>query len=105
MPNKRLSENKLVASSASAAPLRRKSASPKRAARPEAAEVSITPVSEPETLPVARVAAVAMPAESFQEAVARLSYSYWEARGCQGGSPEADWLRAEQELRATYAVK
>ena len=30
--------------------------------------------------------------------VARLAYSYWEARGCQGGSPEDDWLRAEQEL-------
>jgi hypothetical protein len=31
--------------------------------------------------------------------VARLAYSYWEARGCQGGSPEEDWLRAEDELR------
>jgi hypothetical protein len=31
--------------------------------------------------------------------IARLAYSYWEARGCQGGSPEEDWLRAEQELR------
>jgi hypothetical protein len=34
-----------------------------------------------------------------QEAIAQLAYSYWEARGCQGGSPEEDWLRAEQELR------
>jgi Protein of unknown function (DUF2934) len=33
-----------------------------------------------------------------QEAVAQLAYSYWEARGYQGGSPEQDWLRAEQEL-------
>jgi hypothetical protein len=33
-----------------------------------------------------------------QEAIAALAYSYWEARGCQGGSPEEDWLRAEQEL-------
>lgn len=33
-----------------------------------------------------------------QEAIARLAYSYWEARGRQGGSPEQDWLRAEQEL-------
>lgn len=30
---------------------------------------------------------------------ARLAYSYWEARSCQGGSAEEDWLRAEQELR------
>lgn len=32
--------------------------------------------------------------------VARLAHSYWEARGCQGGSPEEDWLRAEQQLRS-----
>jgi Protein of unknown function (DUF2934) len=31
--------------------------------------------------------------------VARLAYSYWEARSRQGGSPEEDWLRAEDELR------
>ncbi len=33
-----------------------------------------------------------------REDIAALAYSYWEARGFQGGSPEADWLRAEQEL-------
>jgi hypothetical protein len=43
---------------------------------------------------------VMAPVESLQDAVARLAYAYWEARGCQGGSPEADWLRAEQELSA-----
>ena len=32
------------------------------------------------------------------DAIARLAYGYWEARGCQGGSPEQDWLRAEREL-------
>jgi len=32
------------------------------------------------------------------EDIAALAYSYWEARGFQGGSPEEDWLRAEQEL-------
>jgi len=31
--------------------------------------------------------------------IERLAYSYWEARGRQGGSPEEDWLRAERELR------
>lgn len=34
------------------------------------------------------------------EEIARLAYSYWEARGCQGGSPEEDWFRAEQELQS-----
>jgi hypothetical protein len=33
------------------------------------------------------------------EEIARLAYSYWESRGCTGGSAEEDWLRAEQELR------
>ena len=33
-----------------------------------------------------------------------LAYSYWEARGRQGGSPEEDWLKAERELRERRAV-
>ena len=33
------------------------------------------------------------------EDVAQLAYSSWEARGCQGGSPQDDWLRAEQQLK------
>ena len=36
------------------------------------------------------------------EDIAALAYSYWEARGFQGGSPEEDWLRAEQELRSGW---
>ena len=31
--------------------------------------------------------------------IAELAYSYWEARGFQGGSPWEDWFRAEQELK------
>jgi hypothetical protein len=30
------------------------------------------------------------------EQIAALAHSYWEARGRKGGSPEADWLRAEK---------
>jgi hypothetical protein len=33
------------------------------------------------------------------EEIARLAYSYWEARGRQGGEAAEDWLRAERELR------
>jgi hypothetical protein len=43
--------------------------------------------------------------EVTEQAVAHLAYSYWLERGCQGGSPEADWLRAELELRAVTASK
>jgi len=32
------------------------------------------------------------------EAIANLAYSFYEARGYVGGSPEEDWLRAEREL-------
>ncbi len=32
--------------------------------------------------------------------IARLAYSYWEARGGSGGSALEDWLRAERELIA-----
>jgi hypothetical protein len=31
--------------------------------------------------------------------IARLAYSYWQARHGQGGSAYDDWLRAEKELR------
>jgi hypothetical protein len=36
---------------------------------------------------------------SENERIARLAYHYWEVRGCQGGSPLDDWLRAEREVR------
>jgi hypothetical protein len=39
---------------------------------------------------------VSAPTESQ---VAQLAYAYWEARGCQGGSPWEDWFRAEEELK------
>lgn len=37
--------------------------------------------------------------------IARLAYSYWEARGGCGGSAEDDWYRAEQELLGRSAGK
>jgi len=39
------------------------------------------------------------PAVSEYEQVALLAYSFWEARGRQGGSSEEDWYRAEREVR------
>jgi hypothetical protein len=43
--------------------------------------------------------AVAVERELSHEEIARVAYAFWEARGGQGGSPEEDWLRAEQQLR------
>ena len=42
-------------------------------------------------------------AEEHKE-IARLAYSYWQARGCPVGSPEDDWYRAENELRQPMTV-
>ena len=90
MPRKSVSEKPIVVSAGAApAPVRRKSASTKRSAR--SADVTENP----------EVAAVLATAEPSQEEIGRLAYSYWEARGCVGGSSEEDWLRAERELRAT----
>jgi len=38
------------------------------------------------------------------EEIARLAYCFWEARGCQAGSPWEDWFRAERELRQRIEV-
>lgn len=59
-------------------------------------------VPEPPALGAAVAEAHSDPVDPIveHEEVARLAYSYWEARGCQGGSPEEDWLLAEQQLRA-----
>ena len=101
MTRKRVSENQVAVSSAAAAPARRKSASPKRVARPSTVGIYNTPAPETEVLSVEPAAMAAVP----QEAVALLAYEYAEARGFVGGSPEEDWLRAEQELRTTYTMK
>jgi hypothetical protein len=36
-----------------------------------------------------------------QDQIAALAYALWQARGCPEGSPDDDWLQAEQELTAT----
>jgi hypothetical protein len=37
--------------------------------------------------------------EVTRDDIARLAYTFWEQRGGLGGSPDEDWLRAENELR------
>ena len=86
-----------MSGSSGAAPARHKSAPPKRAAR----AVSPAPAPAPE---VVTAVAPAPAAPLSREAVARLAYAYWEARGYQGGSPEEDWNRAERELLASAAT-
>ncbi len=78
-----------------AAPARQKSVTrTKHAHAPMAAEIAET--AAPESVEAG---------PTFDD-IARLAYSYWEARGYQGGSSEEDWLRAEQELLTrTFSAK
>ncbi|HEX3745193.1 MAG TPA: DUF2934 domain-containing protein [Bryobacteraceae bacterium] len=86
MPSKRVSEKDIVVTGATSARHKPAAQRVKRTAPVAAAEPPITqPVLETAT----------------GEQIAALAYSYWEARGFQGGSPEQDWLRAERELMAT----
>jgi hypothetical protein len=39
--------------------------------------------------------------EPGEQATAILAYQLWLDRGCPVGSPEEDWFRAEQTLRAS----
>jgi hypothetical protein len=78
-----------------------------RTVRPRAKAASAKPVTrtprhkkaaatvEPETsLAVNEVEAQTLSLES----IAKLAYSYWEARGYEAGDPREDWFRAEREL-------
>ena len=98
MARKRVPENPLVVSTGGAAvPARRKSTTPtKRVSR--AVNVTEAPASDTEAVTAAVIATA--PSE---EEVAKLAYSFWADRGYQGGSPEEDWLRAEQQLSALSA--
>ena len=40
------------------------------------------------------------PVDTTSEDISRLAYSLWQERGCPAGTPEEDWLRAEQLLQS-----
>jgi hypothetical protein len=103
MPKKRSAENEIVGPAASAAmPLRRKSASRTRVKRSAEAETPVANITGT-VAEVVETAADPLSAPGYHE-IAQLAYSFWVARGCQGGSPEEDWRRAEEQLRARTAA-
>jgi hypothetical protein len=93
MARKTNSEKNVVSSGTDAKRPRRKAAAP----RPKHSAVL---ASETETTTiVSDVIMVDGVAGPSQDQIARLAYLYWLDRGCQNGSAEEDWLRAEQALR------
>jgi len=62
------------------------------AAAPAVSAIGTETPSRPDTVVTER--------ELSHEEIARMAYTFWEARGGQGGSAEEDWKRAEQRLRA-----
>jgi Protein of unknown function (DUF2934) len=50
------------------------------------------------------IPAAAGMSEPDEESVARLAYQFWAERGRPEGSPEEDWFRAQELLRAGKAV-
>lgn len=73
-------------------------------AKTAAAAASAAPVTETvETVEEVEIAEIAEVSYDREE-IAKIAYLYWEARGYQGGSPEEDWVRAEQEYKNRYAL-
>ena len=102
MTRKRTSDNDLVVSATGAtAPARRKAATRPRGKRAAEPVAPLAPAAaEQETVaPQSDAPVLANVYAPAYDEIAKLAYSYWEARGCQGGCPEEDWIRAENELR------
>ena len=88
-----------------------------RAAKPKISEVAVTKtitnvaaasprvrtvkhskaVGPADNASVVSTPVVITPAAPGHDAIAKIAYGYWEARGYEHGSSEQDWLRAEQE--------
>jgi len=99
MSRKTNPEKDAVISSASGAAARPRRVTPaaRKPRSAQASETSLEPVREPET--PARATTFVSDQELSHDEIARLAYALWEARGRQGGTPEEDWLRAEEQLR------
>jgi hypothetical protein len=97
MPKKRTTASEPIVSSG-AAPARTRKHAP--AKRTTTADVETSPSIAPTALTATDADVTQTNSVLTFDEISKLAYSYWEARGYQGGSPEEDWLRAEQELNA-----
>ena len=72
-------------------------ASHKEATATSLQETTQSPVSVPAGSPTSKIGDI-----PSREQIAKLAYQLWEQRGRPEGSPDEDWLRAEEQfLRST----
>ena len=57
------------------------------------------PAASSDSVVIASPVVIDTPQENPSEAIAKIAYGYWEARGYQGGDATEDWFRAEAEYR------
>jgi hypothetical protein len=81
--------------SSAAKPKTAAAATHKRASAPKSTKTAESPAAYNPVVPTSVPAMRRMPTH---EEIAARAYSFWEARGFQGGSPQDDWFRAEREL-------
>ncbi len=89
---------------ASAAPVKARTRKPRAAAHESNGNPAASPAAGSDSISsLAAAVGTSNPPQSTgdvsPEEIARLAYSFWEARGFEGGSPEDDWYRAEALLR------
>jgi hypothetical protein len=98
MPRKSNPEKDNAVSGAAPAKARHQATAARFRHSAASAEPPVSSVMGAET-ETADIVSVSGSTEPPREEIARLAYLYWLDRGCQDGSAEEDWFRAEQQLR------
>jgi len=95
--------NQIASAGAASSPSKartRRTATTTRSTRSVAAEKPAPSIERAETETASAVSNIPQGiGEPSPDEIARLAYFYWLDRGCQHGSAEEDWFRAEQQLR------
>jgi hypothetical protein len=65
--------------------------------KPQGVEAPVEEIAAPVAVDAVQPVAVARPSADPTEAIAKIAYGYWEARGYTDGSADEDWIRAETE--------
>ncbi len=66
--------------------------------KPQGVEAPVEEIAAaPVAVPAVQAVTVSRPSADPTEAIAKIAYGYWEARGYTGGSADEDWILAEAE--------